>query len=101
MNLKMISLPRDKYCFWVRNKQKLKKLRLYVTHEIINPRKTIIHYIYKRGVGVVGLSIKNFQILMEKRAQQNGWLFIYFVNFNSTLVYSVVWNHSAVYFQLN
>ena len=33
---------------------------------------------------------------MEERAQQNGFFFIPFVMFNSTLVYSVVWNQPIV-----
>ena len=30
---------------------------------------------------------------MEECAPQNGWFFIYFVTFNSALVYSVIYNH--------
>ena len=32
---------------------------------------------------------------MDKRAPQNGWFFIYFATFTSTLVYSIIWNQSV------
>ena len=36
---------------------------------------------------------------MEKFAPQNGYFFVRFVIFTSTLMYNVIWNHSQVNYE--
>ena len=88
------AIPRDKYIYWVVTKPKeLQKLWCTLLMQYSTYGKYISHYVFERGMGVVGLSKKSKYWWINMHCKI-GAFFIRFVMFTGNNVHSVVWNQS-------